>query len=272
MVATPIGNLGDLSPRAREALAGADVIACEDTRRTRALLTHAGIAGAAGRLVAVHDHNEATQVPALLRHLDAGRSVAMVTDAGTPGVADPGERVVAAAAAAGHRVEAIPGPSALVSALVASGISSARFCFEGFLPRKGSARAERLEELRGERRTVVLYEAPHRVGRTLRDLAEVLGADRRIAVCRELTKLHEEIWRGPLRDALVHFGEIEPRGEYTIVLAGAPPPEPAAQAEVEAALRAELAAGAPKRAAIAAVASRLDVPRRQVYEVATRIP
>ncbi len=265
LVATPIGNLGDLSPRAVEALSRADVIACEDTRRTRQLLAHAGVK--APRLVVVNDHTEATRVRDVIRLLDAGSRVAVVTDAGTPGVSDPGERLVAAAAAAGHHVEIVPGPSAVITALVVSGLPTGRFCFEGFLPRKGSARTARLEALRGEERTIVLYEAPHRVRQTLADLCGALGPLRRIAVARELTKLHEETWRGSLGDAVAHL-TAEPRGEYVLVLDGAPPPGPPADDEVEAALRSELDAGSDKKTAIATVAGRLGVPKRHVYQIA----
>lgn len=270
LVATPIGNLGDLSPRAVQALAEADTIACEDTRRTRQLLAHAGVE-TRGRLVAVNDHNEAASVRGMLQRLDAGERVAVVTDAGTPAISDPGERLVAAAAAAGHPVEVVPGPSAAVAALVVSGLPTGRFCFEGFLPRKGRARQERLEELRQEPRTSVIFEAPHRVRRTVADLAETLGAERRIALVRELTKYFEDTWRGTLGGAVEHLERIEPRGEYVLVVDGAPPPEPAGADAVEGALRARLDAGADKRAAIAEVAAELSVPKREVYEVATRL-
>lgn len=266
LVATPIGNLGDLSPRAVEALSRADVIACEDTRRTRALLSHAGVK--APRLLVVNDHSEAAQVREVIRLLDAGSSVAVVTDAGTPGVADPGERLVAAAAAAGHAVEVVPGPSAVIAALVLSGLPSGRFCFEGFLPRKGPARRARLDALREERRVTVIYEAPHRVRQTVDDLCQALGPLRRVSISRELTKLHEETWRGSLEQAVDHLSANEPRGEYVIVLDGAPPPGPPADDEVEAALRAALDAGADKKTAIVDVAGRLGLPKRHVYKIA----
>ena len=195
LVGTPIGNLGDLSPRAVEALTSADTIACEDTRRTRALLAHLGVPGGR-RLLAVHDHNEAAAVRDVVDRLDEGERLVVVTDAGMPGISDPGERLVAAAAAAGHRVEVVPGPSALLAALVVSGLSTSRFVFEGFLPRKGSTRAQRLAELAGEARTVILFEAPHRVRQTVTDLAAAAGGLRRVVLVRELTKLHEEVWRG----------------------------------------------------------------------------
>ena len=266
LVATPIGNLGDLSPRAVEALSRADVIACEDTRRTRQLLAHAGVR--TPRLVVVNDHTEAARVREVIGLLDAGQCVVVVTDAGTPGVSDPGVRLVAAAAAAGHRVEVVPGPSAVIAALVVSGLPTGRFCFEGFLPRRGAARTARLEALRAEARTTVLYEAPHRVRQTVADLCAALGPLRRVAIARELTKLHEETWRGPLGRAVSHLSEREPRGEYVLVLDGAPPPGPPADAEVESALRAELDAGIDKKTAIATVAGRFGVPKRHVYQIA----
>jgi 16S rRNA (cytidine1402-2'-O)-methyltransferase len=269
VVATPIGNLADLSPRAVEALAAADVIACEDTRRVRKLLSHAGVKTPS--LLTVNDHNEAGQVRAVLKRLDAGDRVALVSDAGTPGISDPGERLVAAAAAAGIDVEVVPGPSAAVSALVVSGLPTGRFCFEGFLPRKGSGRAERLDALRTERRTSVLYEAPHRVRRTVAELAEALGPLRRIAIVRELTKLHEEVWRGTLGGAVEHLDARPPRGEYVLVLGGAPAPGQPEADEIERALALQLDAGADKKSAISTVAGDLRVPKRRVYEIATRL-
>ncbi len=270
VVGTPIGNLGDLSPRAVEALRTADVIACEDTRRTRALLTAAGLSGA-GRLMAVHDRNEAAQIRPLLERLAAGQRVAVVTDAGMPGLSDPGERLVAAAADAGFVVEVVPGPSAVLAALVASGLPAARFCFEGFLPRKGRARAQRLSELLTEPRTTVIFESPHRVAETVGALAAVLGGERRIAVARELTKRFEEIWRGTLAEAVDTMAQSEPRGEYVLVVDGAPEPEAATDDDVEAALRVRLGAGVPTREAVAEVAADLAVPKRQVYEIALRL-
>lgn len=272
LVATPIGNLGDLSPRAVAALDEADVIACEDTRRTRQLLTAAGVS-ARGRLLSVHDHNEPQRVAQIVSHLDAGRRVALVTDAGMPAVSDPGERVVAGVVEAGHRVEVVPGPSAALAALVVSGLPAARFCFEGFLPRKGRARSERLAELAIESRTTVIFESPHRVHRTLGDLADALGATRRVAVTRELTKRFEEVWRGTLQGAMEYLAGRDPQGEYALVVEGVPPvpAEPASEADVESALRRRLDDGDDKRSAIAEVSARLNVPRRRVYEVATRL-
>ncbi len=269
LVATPIGNLGDLSPRAVEALRDADVIACEDTRRTGRLLAHAGVR--ARSLIVVNDHNEPAAVRDVLARLDRGEQVAIVTDAGTPGISDPGERLVAAAAAAGHVVTIVPGPSAAIAALVASGLPTGRFVFEGFLPRTGAARRSRLAELAQERRTVVLYEAPHRLARTLTDLAAAFGPDRRVAVARELTKLHEELWRGSLDGAVAWVAAREPRGEIVIVVDGAPPPPPVADDTVIAELQSALAGGASTRDAAAAVASRLGVSRRRAYQLATHL-
>jgi 16S rRNA (cytidine1402-2'-O)-methyltransferase len=263
VVATPIGNLGDLSPRAVDALAGAQLVCCEDTRRTGRLLQHAGITGA--RLAVANEHTEARRVEDVLAVLGAGGDVAVVTDAGTPGISDPGERLVRAAIDAGFSVSTVPGPVAFVAALVASGLPTARFVFEGFLPRAGRPRAGRLAEIADEPRTVVIYEAPHRVLRTVADLAAVCGGDRPVAVGRELTKLHEEIVRGTLAE--VDLGE--PRGEYVLVVGGAiqsvqSPGDDAIRAE----LAAERAAGRSNRDAVTSVAERLGVAKRRVYAVA----
>ena len=266
VVSTPIGNLGDLSPRAVEALRQADVIACEDTRHTRKLLTASGIKGA--RLIAVHDHNEPAMVKKVLALLDSGKRVALVTDAGTPVIADPGERVVSAAAAAGLPIEVVPGPSALLAALVASGLPAQRFTFEGFLPRRGKDRAARLGAIAHREHTTVVYEAPHRVRATIDDLAAACGPLRQVALARELTKLHEELWRGSLERAGQHLLESEPRGEYVIVLAGAPPKPRPAEDEVVAALERHLWAGEAKRDAVVAVAAELGLPKRDVYTLA----
>jgi 16S rRNA (cytidine1402-2'-O)-methyltransferase len=266
LVGTPIGNLGDLSPRAVAALEGVDAICCEDTRRTGRLLQHAGV----GRrpLVVVNDHTEVAAIARVLDRLARGERVAIVTDAGMPGIADPGERLVRAAVTAGHVVEVVPGPSAAVAALVTSGLATGRFVFEGFLPRKGSGRAERLAEVAAEGRTIVLYEAPHRLVRTLEDLVEACGPDRRVAVARELTKLHEQLWRGTLADALAWTAEQEPRGELVLVVDGAPPPAPAGDDALVAAVQARLDAGDSARDAAAAVATQLGVPKRRAYAAA----
>jgi 16S rRNA (cytidine1402-2'-O)-methyltransferase len=265
-VATPIGNLGDLSPRAVETLAAADAIACEDTRRVRRLLTHAGIRPPA--LLVVNEHTEARTAADVVARVARGERVAVVTDAGMPGISDPGHRLVAAMVAAGHRVEVVPGPSAATAALAVSGLPTGRFVFEGFLPRKGSARTERLDAVAAERRTVVLYEAPHRLVRTLVDLERVAGGDRRVAIARELTKLHEEIWRGTLSDARRWAEEAPPRGELVIVMSGAPPDAGPDDDRIAAEVEAERAGGASARDAAATVAARLGVSRRRAYDVA----
>ena len=268
LVATPIGNLGDLSPRATAELTRADAIACEDTRRTGRLLAHFGIDRP--KLLVVNDHTEQAAVTEVLARLGRGERVAVVTDAGMPGISDPGEQLVAAAAAAGHVVEVVPGPSAAINGLVASGLPTGRFVFEGFLPRKGSGRSQRLAELAGERRTIVLYEAPHRLARTLADLAAALGADRPVVLARELTKLHEEIWRGSLSEGIDRCAEVEPRGEYVLVVEGAPAPVAATDDDLVAAVATEIAAGRSTRDAVTVVAGRFGVSRRQVYDLATR--
>ncbi|HWW43718.1 MAG TPA: 16S rRNA (cytidine(1402)-2'-O)-methyltransferase, partial [Acidimicrobiia bacterium] len=192
VVGTPIGNLGDVTPRAVEALRDADLIAAEDTRRTRALLTHVGVPGR-GRLVAVHEHNERAKAAELVDEIRRGRTVAFVTDAGMPGVADPGHRLVRACADADLPVEVVPGPSAVLAALAVSGLPSDRFCFEGFPPRKAGERARRLAGLAAEPRTMVFFESPRRAAATLEELARALGPGRRAVACRELTKTYEEI-------------------------------------------------------------------------------
>jgi len=268
LVATPIGNLGDLSPRAVAELGRADAIACEDTRRTGRLMAHAGVDRP--KLLVVNDHTEESAVAEVMKRLGWGERVAVVTDAGMPGISDPGERLVAAAAAHGYTVEVVPGPSAAVAGLVASGLPTGRFVFEGFLPRKGSGRAERLAELAGERRTIVLYEAPHRLARTLDDLTAALGPERRVVLARELTKLHEELWRGTLGGAVERCDEVEPRGEYVLVVDGAPEPVAATDDDLGAAVSAEIAAGRSTRDAVTVVAGRFGASRRRVYDLANR--
>jgi len=263
LVGTPIGNLGDLPPRAVEALRTASLICCEDTRRTGRLLQHAGVP--APRLAVCNEHTEPARIAEVLATLGEGGDVAVVTDAGSPGISDPGERLVRAVIDAGFDVTTVPGPTALVTALVTSGLPTGRFVFEGFLPRSGRARAERLADLAGERRTIIIYEAPHRVVRTLGDLAKTFGEDRPVVVARELTKLWETIVRGKLGD--IDLGE--PRGEYVLVIAGAPDPAgPPDDDAIRLALRAELAGGATTRDAATAVARRLGVPKRLVYALA----
>jgi 16S rRNA (cytidine1402-2'-O)-methyltransferase len=266
LVGTPIGNLGDLSPRAAAELARADAICCEDTRRTGKLLQHANVPRKP--LVVVNDHTERGAVDAILLRLAQGERVVVVSDAGMPGIADPGERLVRAAVDAGHTVEVVPGPSAAITAAVISGLPAARFVFEGFLPRKGSGRSGRLAELARERRTIVMYEAPHRLLRTLADLASACGADRQVALCRELTKLHEETWRGTLAEAITRGDDVEPRGEYVVVLDGAPADAPATDDDLTAALQARLASGESAKDAAAGVAERYGVAKRRAYDLA----
>jgi 16S rRNA (cytidine1402-2'-O)-methyltransferase len=253
-----------------DALSGADTICCEDTRRTGRLLQLAGIVRQAP-LVVVNEHTETAEIGRVLTRLEAGERVALVSDAGMPGISDPGERLVRAALDAGHRVEVVPGPSAGLAALVVSGLPTGRFVFEGFLPRKGAARTERVAAVAAESRTVVLYEAPHRLARTLADLAAVCGGDRPVVVARELTKLHEEVWRGDLDGAVAWAGDREPPGEMVLVLGGAPPAPPAGDDEVRDALAAALGDGATVRDAATRVAADLGVGRRHVYDLALRL-
>jgi 16S rRNA (cytidine1402-2'-O)-methyltransferase len=263
LVGTPIGNLSDLSDRARATLQAVDVIAAEDTRRTRALLTAAGIP--AGRRVrALHAHNERAEAKKIVELVAAGKRVAYVTDAGMPGIADPGERLVRACVDAGLAVEIVPGPSALVTALVVSGLPAGRFRFEGFLPRKGTARAERLHAIATSDVTVVLFESPHRVGATLADLTAACGPEREVAIARELTKLHEEIARGPV--AMLAAGDADARGEHVIVVAPAPPAKAADERALTTAVRHALEEGLSARDAAAAVAKELGVSKRRAYD------
>lgn len=269
LVATPIGNLSDISPRAVEALQAADVVCCEDTRRTGMLLQHLGISGK--KYIVINEHTEFDACDEVVGKLLDGTEVALVSDAGTPGISDPGERLVKAAVLAGITVSSIPGPSALTMALVMSGLSTSRFVFEGFLPRSGGERSDRIAQLVDEQRTVVLYEAPHRLERTLADLEVACGALRRVVLARELTKMHEEMWRGTLHDAHKHSKSEEPRGEYVIILEGAKPPAPPTDDELNQALRDELNAGASKKDAASRVAAKFGAPKRKVYELALMI-
>jgi len=269
IVATPIGNLGDLSPRARQTLQGADLVCCEDTRRTRALLTHAGIRGK--RLRSVHAGNEAARLDEVVSRLSSGATVALVSDAGTPIVSDPGARLVRAALDSGATVSAVPGPSAALTALVVSGLPSARFCVEGFLTRRGAERRRRLAALAVEGRTTVIFEAPGRLAATLAELAEVCGGPREVVVARELTKLHEEVWRGTLAEAAEEFAAREVRGEIVVVLGPAAAAAPAGDAQVVAALHRQRGRGASWRDATVAVAAELGLPRRVVYDRAIEL-
>jgi 16S rRNA (cytidine1402-2'-O)-methyltransferase len=268
LVGTPIGNLGDLSPRARQVLAGVQRIACEDTRRSGLLLHQLGLRSAEGgaRLVSFHQHNQVSRIPELLAALAAGEAVAVISDAGLPGISDPGEELVAAARSAGHDVICVPGPSAVTTALVSSGLPCGRFCFEGFLPARAGQRRARLQELAGERRTVVLYEAPHRLLALLADLLELLG-DRPLRVARELTKRHEEQVGPSVSAALDHFRRRPPQGECTLVLGGAPEPEPTSWdgASLRAELQELVAAGLGSKEATRQLAERSGHSARELY-------
>ena len=268
VVATPLGNLGDLSSRALAVLSEADVVFCEDTRRSRTLYAAHGLHPRA-RLRSLHQHNEAAQCEEVVARVRAGQTIALVSDAGTPGISDPGERVVAAVAAAGLRVSTAPGPSAVVAALSISGLASERFVMEGFVPRRGGDRRTRFAQWATEARTIVFYESPQRLVATLGELAAMFG-DRRVVVARELTKLHEELVRGSLREVAGHWAEGEVRGEVVVVLEGAVPaaiPETA----VREALERHLVAGETVRDAVSAVADELRVAHRIAYDVALQI-
>jgi len=271
VIATPIGNLADLSDRAREALAAADVVAAEDTRRTGQLLAALGLQKS---LLSLHAHNERERSAVLLQRLAAGERVALVSDAGTPLLSDPGFELVRLAAAAGHEVRAIPGPTAIAAALSVAGVPTERFCFEGFLPSKPREREARLEGLAREPRTLVLFEAPHRIADTLSDCARVFGAERPAAVARELTKVFETVYRGTLGELAARAASEEDfrRGEITVVIGGAPelPLEDAAQRELlERVLQQALAyLPASKAAALAAAVS--GGSREEAYALAVR--
>lgn len=272
LVSTPIGNLGDLAPRAADTLRGCALICCEDTRHTGKLLSHAGVSGV--RLAIANEHTEEARVAEVVDLLATGADVAVVTDAGTPGISDPGARLVRAVLDAGYAVSAVPGPAALVMALVVSGFDTSRFVFEGFVPRSGRERTARLAEVAAEQRTAVLYEAPHRVQRTVADLAAACGGERRVALARELTKKFEEVWRGSLADAILHLAEREPRGEYAIVVQGARPAHvvPRSDDELRALLVAQLARDGNRRTAIATVMAATGVARRRLYDLAVGLP
>lgn len=267
LAATPIGQAGDAPPRLAEELAAADLVAAEDTRRLKRLTTDLGIE-VSGRVVSYFEGNESARTPVLVDALEAGQRVVLVTDAGMPSVSDPGYRIVAAAVERGIRVTAVPGPSAVLTALAVSGLPVDRFCFEGFLPRKAGERSRRLAELVREPRTMVFFEAPHRTAAALAAMAEALGADRPAAVCRELTKTHEEVRRGGLAE-LAAWAEEGVRGEVTLVVSGAPA-GPTVSNDPES-LRAAVAAleedGMRRKEAIAQVAVAAGLPKREVYQV-----
>ncbi len=266
LVGAPLGNIGDASTRLREVLAGADVVAAEDTRRLARLTRDLGIT-VSGRILSYFEGNEERRTPDLVDALRDGAVVAVVTDGGMPSVSDPGYRLVRAALDAGFPVTAAPGPSAVTTALALSGLPSDRFVFEGFLPRSGSGRRARLRELAGEPRTLVFFEAPHRIADALADLVGAFGADRPAAVCRELTKTYEEIRRGTLTELADWAAAGDPRGEITLVVAGATPgpAQRPADDELRAAVARREAAGDSRRDAITAVAQEYGLRKREVY-------
>ncbi|NBE95789.1 16S rRNA (cytidine(1402)-2'-O)-methyltransferase [Nonomuraea sp. KC401] len=269
LAGAPIGRAGDVSPRLREALEGADVVAAEDTRRLRRLATELGVE-IAGRVVSYYDQNEAGRAQELVEVLREGRTVVVITDAGMPGVSDPGYRLTRLAVEAGVTVTALPGPSAVTTALAVSGLPSDRFCFEGFPPRKPGERARRLAALAGEERTMVFFEAPHRLASSLAAMAEAFGPGREAAVCRELTKTYEEVRRGGLGE-LAAWAESGVKGEITVVVAGH-----VARAEDQdmdalvAQVDRMVAEGTQRKLAVAEVAKGAGVPKRELYDLVHR--
>lgn len=269
LVATPIGNIGDLSPRAEETLRNADLIAAEDTRHSGLLLSRLGIKKP---LISYYREIEGKREEELLKRLATGEDIALISDAGTPGVCDPGAAILQAAVAAGYEVDAIPGACAAVTALVLSGISCERFAFEGFLPR-GSARGRYLAKLKSEERTLIFYEAPHRLRESLADLLAAFGGERRIAVCRELTKKFQEVQRGSLAEVAAIWQEREPKGEYVLVLEGAPPIEEQAVSPEEVAehLARLMAGGMKHKAAAKELAAQYGLSVSEVYDLGLKL-
>lgn len=268
LVSTPIGNLGDLAPRAVEALEAADLVCCEDTRRTGSLLKQIGVR--VDELRRLDDHTEFESIPAILDRLGAGERVVLVSDAGTPGISDPGERLVAAVAEAGIEVTTVPGPVAAIAALVSSGLPSGRFVFEGFLARKGQERSAQLAAIAVESRTTVFYESPNRVAATLAALAEACGPERRAVVARELTKLHEELRRGTLAELAV-WASAGVKGEVVVVVDGADTSVDLSDGELVERLRAALAEGCSKRDAVDRVVAATGARRGRVYDLSLTI-
>ena len=271
LVPTPIGNLGDISQRCRETLENADFIAAEDTRVSLKLLNHLGIKKS---LVSYFEHNKAFKGEQIVQRILAGETCALVSDAGSPAISDPGEDLVKQCAAAGITVCAIPGPCAVITALSISGQATGRFCFEGFLSTSKKSRREHLESLKTEQRTIIFYEAPHKLLSTLEDMAEVFGPDRSISLCRELTKLHEEVVRTTLGGAIEKYTEAPPKGEFVLVIAGAEPAieEEATADDAAARLKQLLESGLSRKDAVKQTAKELDLPKNTVYEIALNIP
>ncbi|MBD2580540.1 16S rRNA (cytidine(1402)-2'-O)-methyltransferase [Oscillatoria sp. FACHB-1406] len=270
VVGTPIGNLEDMTFRAIRILQEVDAIAAEDTRHTGKLLQHFQISTPQ---VSYHEHNRSTRQAQLLQRLLAGESIALVSDAGMPGISDPGYELVKACAEHQLEVVPIPGATAAIAGLAAAGLPSDRFIFEGFLPTKDKERQARLNSLKNETRTLVFYEAPHRVRQTLKDLAVALGGDRAAVLARELTKLHEEFWRGTLEDAIAHYQERAPKGEFTLIVAGkdATTTVELSEAELKAELEQLLAAGMTRSQASRHLAETTALPRRQLYQLALEL-
>ena len=270
LVPTPIGNLGDISQRCRETLENADFIAAEDTRVSLKLLNHLGIKKS---LVSYFEHNKAFKGEQIVQRILAGETCALVSDAGSPAISDPGEDLVKQCAAAGITVCAIPGPCAVITALSISGQATGRFCFEGFLSTSKKSRREHLESLKTEQRTMVFYEAPHKLLSTLEDMAEVFGPERSISLCRELTKLHEEVVRTTLGGAVEKYTEAPPKGEFVLVIAGAEPPAEDAPTSDDAAarLRQLIEGGLSRKDAIKQAAASLGLPKNVVYDAALNL-
>jgi len=269
LVPTPIGNLGDISQRCRETLENADFIAAEDTRVTLKLLNHLGIKKS---LVSYYEHNKAAQGSRIVERILSGETCALVSDAGSPAISDPGEDLVKQCAAAGIPVCAIPGPCAAITALSISGQATGRFCFEGFLSTAKKSRREHLERLKNEQRTMIFYEAPHKLLTTLADMAAIFGGERPLSLCRELTKFHEEVVRTTLAEALERYTETPPKGEFVLILAGAKPEEREAPSETDAAARlAELIGqGLSRKDAVKQTAKELGLSKNAVYGIALK--
>lgn len=267
LVPTPIGNLGDISLRARQTLENADFIAAEDTRVSLKLLNHLEIKKP---LVSYYEHNKTFKGGRIVERILAGETCALVSDAGSPAISDPGEDLVKECAAAGITVCAIPGPCAAITALSISGQSTGRFCFEGFLSMSKKSRREHLSSLRAEKRTMIFYEAPHKLMNTLEDMVEVFGAERPVSFCRELTKLHEEVLRTTLGQAIVHFTETPPKGEFVLVVAGAPEEAKEVPTATDAAGRVNelISQGLSRKDAIKQTAQELGLPKNAVYAAA----
>lgn len=269
LVPTPIGNLSDISPRARQALADADFIAAEDTRVALRLLNHLELKKP---LVSYYEHNKEGSGPKIVARILTGQRCALVSDAGSPAISDPGEDLVRLCAEAGIPVTAIPGPCAAITALSISGLPTGRFCFEGFLSTNKKSRQAHLDGLHSETRTMIFYEAPHKLTATLADLSAVFGAERRISLCRELTKLHEEVLRTTLGEAAAYYAEHAPRGEFVLIVEGAAPRAPEAVSEADAleAVRALIGQGLSRKDAVRRVSEQTGIPKNELYNAAVR--